>query len=93
MVLGGRTIGPAPARYARRLAGSPPVVLRQDQLHGPLEHGPRRSGPRGEPLLELGLLYAKEASEFRAPALQMLALLEDARAHLSPTGLMNHPRW
>ena len=65
-------------------------MLRQDQLHSPLEHGPRRPGARGEPFIELGRLYAEESGEPVAAALQVLALLQDARAHLCPSRLVDH---
>src|SRR5258706_14313559 len=88
--LGRRPIAAAPARHSRGLARGAPVMLRQDQLHSPLERGPRRPGTRREPFIELGCLYAEESGEPVAAALQVLALLQDARTHLCPSRLVDH---
>ena len=86
---GAAVAAPAP-RHARGLARGAPVVLRENQLHGPFEHRARRPGARREPLLELGAFYTQERGELVAPALQVLALLQNARTHLGPSRLVNH---
>ena len=65
-------------------------MLRKDQFHRPLEDRPRRPGTGREPLIELARLYAEESAELVAPALQVLALLQDARTHLCPSRLLIH---
>src|SRR3954454_1456017 len=88
--LGRRLIAAAPARHSRSLARRAPVMLRQDQLHSPLEHGPRRAGTRRALFIEPGCLSAKESGEPVAAALQVLALLQDARTHFCPSSLVDH---
>ena len=65
-------------------------MLGEDELHRPLEHRARRARARGEPLLQLGRGNAEEPGQPVAPALQVLALLQNAGAHLRPTWLLNH---
>src|SRR4051812_33059204 len=90
--LGRRTVGPATARYTRRLARGAAIVLGENQLHRALEHRARRTGARREPLLELGRLDVQVTGKLVAPALQVLALLQYARAHLCPSRLLDHGR-
>ena len=62
-----------------------PVVLGEDQLHRALEHGARRTGARGEPVIELPAVHTKEGGELVTAALQVFALLENASTHLGPS--------
>jgi uncharacterized protein len=66
-------------------------VLGEDQLHRALEHRARRTRARGEPVIELGALYAEKPGEALAAALQVFALVKNARAHLCPSW-MHHGR-
>src|SRR5438874_1600894 len=88
--LSGRTIRSAASRHPGRLAGRAPVMLFEDQFHGALEHRSRRTGSRREPFVELAFLDTEETCKPVAPALQVLALLENARAHLRPSWLLDH---
>src|SRR5437762_14142726 len=85
-----RTVGAPPLGHAGRFLRRPPVMLGQDQLHRALESLARRTRAPRQPVLELGLRHAEKRRELRPPALQELALLQDARAHLCPSWVMNH---
>jgi uncharacterized protein with PIN domain len=65
-------------------------VLGEDQLHRPLEDGARRTRARGEPFVQLGHGNTEEPRQPVAAALQLLALLQNAGAHLCPTWLLDH---
>src|SRR5919108_4073154 len=81
---GGAVRAPA-LGHAGRFLRRAPVVLREDQLHRALEPRARRTRARGEPLIELGGVYAKKRSELLAATLEILTLLEDAGTHLGPS--------
>jgi len=66
-------------------------VLGEDQLHRALEYRARRTLAGGEPVIELGALYAEKPGEALAAALQVLALMKNTRAHLCPSW-MHHGR-
>src|SRR5438034_10607293 len=87
---GGRPVAAPPPRHAGGFARRTAVVLGEDQLHRPLEHRARRPGARREPFLELRALDAEKRGELVAAALQLLALLQNARAHLCPSWLVDH---
>src|SRR5688572_4210230 len=81
----------APARQAAGgLVARATVVLGQDDFHRLLEYRARRPALRAQPQAEVVGMHPQVARQVLAAALDHLALLEDARAHLGPAGFMLH---
>src|SRR6266850_5476985 len=80
----------APRHLAGALERRAPVMLREDQLHGLLEHRARRAALCREPLLELVFGDAEELRQALPAAAQKLALVKDPGAHVRPSRVLDH---